>query len=344
MRHEDDPLDWPSIDWRRAEDDVRRLRQRIFTASQAGDLKKVRNLQKLMLRSRANAVVSVRRVTEINAGRKTAGIDGKVVLLPQAKAELADWVQHRAAPWKPNPVKRVYIAKGNGKRRPLGIPVIADRCLEALTVNALEPEWEARFEPRSYGFRPGRGCHDAIVAIHTTASGSNAQRRWALDADLKAAFDRIDHDHLLASLGTFPGRGMIAAWLRAGVVEKGWFTPTEEGIPQGGVASPLLLNIALHGMEKAAGVRYAKLGNDAAAVRRNSPVLVRYADDILALCHSRAQAEEVQARLAAWLAPQGLQFNDEKTRIIHLDDTGCDFLGFHLRRHRGKLLTKPSKA
>ncbi|MCA1675348.1 MAG: group II intron reverse transcriptase/maturase, partial [Actinobacteria bacterium] len=235
-------------------------------------------------------------------------------------------------------------AKGNGKRRPLGIPVIADRCLQALTVNALEPEWEARFEPRSYGFRPGRGCHDAIVAIHTTASGSNAKRRWVLDADLKAAFDRIDHDHLLAALGFFPGRGMIAAWLSAGVVEKGWFTPTVEGTPQGGVISPVLLNIALHGMERAAGVRYAKLGNEAAAVMRNSPVLVRYADDVLALCHSRAQTEDVQARLAAWLAPRGLQFNDEKTRIVHLDDTGCDFLGFHLRRHRGKLLTKPSKA
>jgi RNA-directed DNA polymerase len=162
---DDELLDWPSIDWRRIEDDVRRLRQRIFTASQAGDLKKVRNLQKLMLRSRANALVSVRRVTEVNAGRDTAGIDGEVVLLPQAKAELADWVQHRSAPWIPRPVKRVYVCKANGKRRPLGIPVIADRCLQALTVNALEPEWEARFEPRSYGFRPGRGCHDAIEAI-----------------------------------------------------------------------------------------------------------------------------------------------------------------------------------
>jgi RNA-directed DNA polymerase len=234
---EDEPLDWSSIDWRQVQDDVRRLRQRIFTASRAGDLKKVRNLQKLMLRSRANALVSVRRVTEVNAGRTTAGIDGKVVLLPQAKADLASWVQHRAAPWKPKPVKRVYIAKANGEQRPLGIPVIADRCLQALTVNALEPEWEARFEPRSYGFRPGRGCHDAIVAIHTTASGRNAKRLWVLDADLKAAFDRIDHDYLLASLGTFPGRERVAAWLKAGAVDKGWFTPTVEGTPQGGGAT-----------------------------------------------------------------------------------------------------------
>ena len=123
---EDETMDWSSINWRRVEDDVRRLRQRIFTASQAGDLAKVRNLQKLMLRSRGNTLASVRRVTEVNAGRTTAGIDGKTALLPQHKAELADWMQHRAGPWKPKPVKRVYIAKSNGKQRPLGVPVIAD--------------------------------------------------------------------------------------------------------------------------------------------------------------------------------------------------------------------------
>jgi RNA-directed DNA polymerase len=188
---EDEPLDWLSIDWRAAEEDVRRLRQRIFTASQAGDLKRVRNLQKLMLRSHANTLLSVRRVTELNAGRKTAGIDGMVVLLPQGKAELADWAQHRSKPWQARPVKRVYIPKAGGKRRPLGIPVVVDRVLQARVVNALEPEWEARFEPKSYGFRPGRGCHDAIAVIFNVAKGANPQRRWVLDADLAAAFDRI---------------------------------------------------------------------------------------------------------------------------------------------------------
>src|SRR5919201_3179527 len=167
---EGDVLDWDAVDWRRAEGDVRRLRQRIFTASKAGDLKKVRNLQKLMLRSRANTLLSVRRVTERNAGRLTAGVDGEVVLTPEAKARLVERIEHPTEPFKAWPVRRVYIPKpGSHKRRPLGIPVIADRAHQARVVNALEPEWEARFEPRSYGFRPGRGCHDAIQAVYEVA-------------------------------------------------------------------------------------------------------------------------------------------------------------------------------
>ena len=151
---EDGLPEWTAIDWREAAEDVRRLRQRIFTASRVGDLKRVRSLQKLMLRSRANTLLSVRRVTELNAGRETAGVDGKVVVLPAAKADLVDWVQRDTGSWRASPVKRVYIPKrgGTGRRRPLGIPVIVDRVLQARVVNALEPEWEARFEPRSYGF------------------------------------------------------------------------------------------------------------------------------------------------------------------------------------------------
>jgi RNA-directed DNA polymerase len=333
-------LDWDHVDWGQAEEHVRRLRRRIFAASQAGDLARVRNLQKLMLRSRSNALVSVRRVTEVNAGRRTAGVDGRVVLASWEKADLADWVQRRAAAWSPRPVRRVYVPKSNGRRRPLGIPVIADRALQALAAAALEPEWEARFEPRSYGFRPGRGCHDAIVAIHTTASRRDARRLWALDADLEAAFDRLSHDHILTSLGTFPARGLVRRWLKAGVIEDGRFTPTGEGTPQGGVVSPCLMNVALHGMEEAAGVRYWEGGTLRAVP--GTPVLVRYADDVLALCHSREQAEHVKQRLARWLEPRGLAFNEAKTRITHLDQ-GVDFLGFEIRRYRGKLLTKPSK-
>jgi RNA-directed DNA polymerase len=302
---EDEVLDWGAVGWRRVEEHVRRLRQRIFTASQAGDHKQVRNLQKLMLRSRANTLLSVRRVTEVNAGRLTAGVDRVVVTTDSDKADLAMWVHRQQRPWQARPVKRVYIPKANGKRRPLGIPVVVDRVLQARVLNALEPEWEARFEPRSYGFRPGRGCQDAIQAIFQTGKGASPARRWVLDADLAAAFDRIDHAHLLDQVGLFPAREQVRAWLTAGVVEDGRFTATEEGTPQGGVISPLLLNIALHGMEAAAGVRYRKAGNDGAVTAPDSPVLIRYADDLVALCHTRTQAIQVKARLAAWLAPEG---------------------------------------
>ena len=336
-------LDWDAVDWRANEDRVGRLRQRIFKASQAGDLKRVRNLQKLMLRSRANTLISVRRVTQRNAGRATAGVDGQVALTAQARAELAEWVQASSQPWQARPVKRVYIPKANGSKRPLGIPVIVDRVLQARVVNALEPEWEARFEPKSYGFRPGRGCHDAIEAIYWTLKGAKSKRVWILDADLTAAFDRINHQHLLNALGTFPGRGLVAQWLTAGVVDKGWFTASEEGTPQGGVASPLLLNVALHGLEEAAGVRYRRVGPEAAYTMEDSPVLVRYADDLIAMCHSSEQVRQVQARLGAWLAPRGLTFNEDKTRVVHLED-GFDFLGFNVRRYGTKLLIKPSTA
>ena len=336
---EDAIRDWRQVDWRAVEDQVRRLRQRIFTASKAGDLPRVRRLQRLMLGSRSNALVSVRRVTERNAGRLTAGVDGEVVLTPEAKTELVSRVHDRADAFKAMPIRRVYIPKPGGKQRPLGIPVILDRVHQARVVNALEPEWEARFEPRSYGFRPGRGCHDAIEAIFQVAKGKSARRRWVLDADLAGAFDRIAHDHILNQLGTFPARGMVRQWLKAGVVENGRLTRTEEGTPQGGVVSPVLLNIVLHGMETAAGVRY---GADKRA-RKGSPVLIRYADDFVVHCHTRQEANEVKARLAAWLAPRGLAFNEDKTRVVTLEE-GLDFLGFNVRSYRGKLLIKPSKA
>jgi RNA-directed DNA polymerase len=335
-------FDWDAINWRIHQDNVRRLRGRIFKATKDGDWPKVRNLQKMMLRSWSNTLVSVRQVTQRNAGRKTAGIDGKVALTSPARMELAVQTHRTLNSWKPHAVRRVHIPKANGKQRPLGIPVICDRVHQARHRNALEPEWEARFEPKSYGFRPGRSCQDAIAVIHVTACGKTATRVWVLDADLSAAFDKIDHDHLLATIGSFPGRRMIRDWLKAGVFEPGkGFAPTEEGTPQGGVISPLLLNVALHGLEEAAGVRQER--SDSRRTKRGSPVLVRYADDMVALCHSRQQAEKVKAKLSEWLTPRGLSFNEDKTRIVHLDN-GFDFLGFTVRRYHGKLIIKPSKA
>ena len=275
----DFPEDWDQVDWTRAEAEVRRLRQRIFTASRAGEHRKVRSLQRLMLRSRANALLSTRRVAQVNEGRRTAGVDGLTALTGPERVELARWVQQNGQRSPAQPVRRIYIPKANGKRRPLGIPVIADRASQAVVLNALEPEWEARFEPRSYGFRPGRGCHDAIEAIFTVCKGKNPKRSWVLDADLTAAFDRIDHDRLLDHLHGFPAREQVAQWLQAGVIENRQYAPTPEGTPQGGVISPLLMNIALHGMETAAGARYATAPSRRGWAAAGTPVLVRYADD-----------------------------------------------------------------
>ena len=334
---------WDHVDWRHHEEQVRRLRGRIFKAVQKGDWPLARNVQKLMLRSWSNTLVSVRQVTQRNAGRRTAGIDGLVALTSQARAEMAVQVHATIGSHQPSPVRRVYIPKASDKTkmRPLGIPVLSDRCHQARVRNALEPEWEARFEPRSYGFRPGRGCHDAIESLYNTLHGKS-RRVWILDADLAGAFDKISHGHLLEMLGGFPARDMIAGWLKAGIFEAGkGFAPTGEGTPQGGVISPLLLNIALHGLEEAAGVRY-RTGVHAGDVRDGCPALTRYADDLVVCCHSRQQAEQVQARLAGWLEPRGLAFNEAKTRIVPLSE-GFDFLGFNLRRYpNGKLLIKPS--
>src|SRR2546421_1283102 len=227
---------WNAINWRKANRTVRYLRQRIFRATQEGNLKKVRSLQKLMLKSYSNRVVSVRRVAQINAGKHTPGVDKLVLKTPAARGRMVDTLAHYSL-WKAKPARRVYIPKANHKRRPLGIPVIIDRCLQAVVKNALEPAWEARFEGTSYGFRPGRSGHDAIGKIYLLAR-PNKTKKWVLDADIKGAFDNISHEYLLKAIGPVPGKELIKQWLKAGYVEQEVFYATERGTQKGGGDSP----------------------------------------------------------------------------------------------------------
>jgi RNA-directed DNA polymerase len=314
---------WTRVNWRKAERSVRNLRQRIFRATQQGDMRRVHALQKLLLRSYSNTLVSVRRVTQQNAGRYTPGVDKVVVKTPQARGRLVDLLS-TTQPWRAQPARRVSIPKATGKLRPLGIPTILDRCLQARVKNALEPFWEARFEETSYGFRPGRGCHDAIAKIYLLAN-SKGRKRWVVDADIQGCFDQVSHDHILAAIGAFPARALITQWLKAGYLDKGIFHETPTGTGQGSVISPLLANVALHGMEDALGIRRRKAGGIT-----GSRAVVRYADDFCVFCETQDDARAILETLAAWLAARGLVLSAEKTCIVHLTE-GFDFLGFTIK-------------
>lgn len=371
---------WNSVDWTQVQSGIFKLQKRIFRASERGDIAQVRNLQKLLLKSFFAKLLSVRLVSQINLGKNTAGIDGVKKLSDEEKWKLA---KNLDINYSASPTKRVWIDRERGSRlesisnrgvdkpgrkekRPLGIPVMQDRARQALVKLALEPEWEAKFEENSYGFRKGRSCHDAIAMIYISLRNP----KYCLDADIAGCFDNINHQALLEKLNTTPLiRRQVKAWLKSGVMDDKTFLKTTQGTPQGGILSPLLANIALHGMENFIKDKileefprqYTTTGKRLAKVAaRRTLCVIRYADDFVIMHNQLEVVQRAQELIRSWLENMGLQLKDSKTKIIHTlkehdqQQPGFDFLGFNIRHYpvgihnsnkygNHKLLIKPSK-
>lgn len=344
-------IEWSNIDWKVINKAVQKIRFRIFKAannarSGIGSWNKVRSLMKLLHRSFFALLHSIRRVTYLNKGKDTPGVDGLTIANRNTLIKEWNWSQVKFLP-----TRRVYIPKSNGKKRPLGIPAIMDRIAQAVLLLSYEAVFEGSFESNSYGFRPGRSCHDAIFDIFLGTS-RNSVNKWVLEADIKGAFDNISHEYLLKRIQGLPGSEMIRKWLQSGYMESSQFHATETGTPQGGIISPLLANIALDGLQtllephKGESYYYSFQKDRCKSVRQRRKIpkykFVRYADDFVVLSPKEEWLWEAKEIISNWLEERGLTLNENKTKITKIED-GFEFLGFLIRQHRGEYLRTMSR-
>jgi RNA-directed DNA polymerase len=327
------PEHWHQIDWRHVNHQVRGLQIRIAKATQDRDWRRVKALQRFLVRSFSGRCLAVRRVSE-NAGKQTPGVDKETWSTPESKWHAIQRLDSRG--YRPLPLRRVYIPKSNGKMRPLGIPAMRDRAMQTLHLLALEPVAETFADKNSYGFRRARCTADAIAQLFILLARKGAAQ-WILEGDIKGCFDHIGHEWLEKHVPM--DKSILHKWLKAGYMEARQLFPTEAGTPQGGPISPTLANVALDGLEDELKARF---GPTDRMHRKNRVALCRYADDFVITGSSKELLEnEVKPLVEKFLAERGLQLSQEKTRITHIDE-GFDFLGQNVRKYDGKLLIKPS--
>jgi RNA-directed DNA polymerase len=331
---------WKSIDWKKAEAEVNRLQARIAKATQEKKWNTVKRLQYLLTHSYYAKLLAVRKVTT-NKGKNTPGIDKKRWNTPAQKMQAVYSLTDKH--YKASPLRRVYIDKKHKKaKRPLGIPTMYDRAMQALYALALDPVAETTADAYSFGFRKGRCCQDACEYIFTDLS-RKVSPQWVLEGDIKGCFDHISHQWLIDNIPM--DKSILKQFLKAGFVFQGELFPTEEGTPQGGIISPILANMTLDGMQKLLSDRFHtnRLGKvDSRFKNAHKVNLVRYADDFIVTAATKEIAEEAKSLIREFLKPRGLELSEEKTLITHIDD-GFDMLGWTFRKFDGKLIVKPSK-
>ncbi|TSJ80096.1 MAG: group II intron reverse transcriptase/maturase (plasmid) [Candidatus Cardinium sp.] len=328
---------WHQLPWKKCQKVVMRLQRRIVKAVQKGRWGKVKALQHLLTRSFSGKALAVKRVTE-NQGKRTSGIDRQLWSTDKTKFQGIKQLKQRG--YKASPLKRIYISKSNGKRRPLGIPTMRDRAMQALYLFALEPIAETTSDRNSYGFRPKRSCADAIQASHILLA-ADKRPKWILEGDIKGCFDNINHEWLIKHIPI--EKRILNNWLKAGFLESKTLYQTTVGTPQGGIISPVLANLTLDGLERLLEERFGKIGSTKRARLRSGVIIIRYADDFIISGNTREILEdEVKPLISSFLSERGLTLSEEKTKITHVN-AGFDFLGCNVRKYNKKLIIKPSK-